>query len=72
MPTDKPRLPREDYARLVAGPGANQHMPIFATEVAELDRNHAKLSTVVRSILELAVTAAALSVIVLLIWIAVS
>ena len=65
MPTDKPRLPRDTYARLVAGPDANRHMPIVGLEVAEYRRERARVGSIIRAVLEFLVVAAALGVMVL-------
>lgn len=65
MPTDKPRLPRDTYERLVAGPGANRHMPIVGLEVAQYRRERTRVGVIVRAAIELAVIVAGLGVAVL-------
>jgi hypothetical protein len=65
MPTDKPRLPRDTHARLVAGPDANRHMPIVGLEVAEYRQDRARVGSIIRAGLELSVLIASLGVMVL-------
>jgi hypothetical protein len=47
MPSERPTLPRDTYARDLAGPGANRNMPLQAGEVA----TYAKASRFVDTVL---------------------
>ena len=38
MPREAPNLPRDTHARLLAGRGANGHMPVVGHEVATFPR----------------------------------
>jgi len=38
MPSEAPNLPRDTHARLLAGRGANSHMPVVGHEVATFSR----------------------------------
>jgi len=38
MPSEYPSMPRETHGRLLAGRGANRHMPVVGHEVATFPR----------------------------------
>jgi len=38
MPSEAPHLPRDTHSRLLAGRGANGHMPVVGHEVAAFPR----------------------------------
>jgi hypothetical protein len=45
MPSERPQLPRDTYARALAGPGANRNLPLQAGEVATFKRSRRAVLT---------------------------